>query len=372
VNDLIVRARRLLRDIGQRMTFLSDLAHRAALVLDPSLDAVAIDVANVRIAMNPSWCESLTDRELSFVLVHELFHALLRTGPRGEGADAIHWNFAHDLVINQRVSELLEMQPPRGGVTLDADDRVSAETAYLRARNGQYKDQLREWASTKWQVDAHPDSSVALANSRAGHAGSSMDSGRGVMTYVAVDHDECAAAGERAALIESTHLHRPWPRVWLDQLRGTGSTRGRSWSRPSRRANEGGVLSAGRHRTLPDRVDVLFDVTPSMLAHAARLVGHLRAFALDNGLTRIRLVSVDETGVVADEEIDPATWSAVRLPRALVIQRSSDSRFVDGTWVCKSCSRPHASKRPCSLPPAFNRVDRTLRATAIVIAAKRS
>lgn len=358
------RARRILRGIARRYVFLADVAHRVELIADPDVAAAAIDVTALRIALNPRWCAGLCDDDLEYVLAHELFHVFLRTGPRGRGLDDIYWNLAHDLVINQRLSELLGRAAPRGGVTLDERDRIDAETAYLRIRGGGYQGELRTWINNYEQVDVHSAASPELANARAGQRGVSLARGANCHSYSAVDYDAADAADPCNAVIDVAPV-RPWPTRWLDELRSSGSVRGRSWQRPSRRQADD-IITAGRHRITGD-VIALVDVTPRMLRHAGRLLGQLRAFVDDIGAPGLRLISVDETGVVGDVQLE--RLRQVTLPRALVNHRTSDSSLRNGLWICNGCKRPHAAPRPEKQLPAFARVSATLRDSAIVIAA---
>jgi hypothetical protein len=358
------RCRRILRILASKMTVVADVAHRAELIIDDAVEAVAIDTKHWRIALNPNWCEGLYDGELEYVLAHELFHVLLRTGQRGEGTDAVYWNFAHDMVINQRLTELLGRRPPKGGVILPSEQRLSAESVYVRARSKQYANELHEWARSRWQVDTHPEGSPALSNERTGHAGAMLMVGHAMCTYVAVDSCAGEPAGELDVVVNSTRLTRPWPAHWSHALRGTGA-RKRSWMRPSRRSE----LAAGRYRAASRQLHVIFEVTPAMLSHAARCIGWLRAFAVDNEVEELRLVCVDEQGIVADLGVVVSEWHCVRFPRAVIVRRNAASKLVDGIWVCGSCDRPHASVRATDGPPAITTVDRMLRADALFISA---
>jgi len=359
----VKRARRLLRGIARRYAFLADLAHRADVIVDDSVAGAAIDVKALRIALNPSWCADLPDADLEYVLAHELLHAFMQTGPRGRGLDDIYWNFAHDLVINQRLSEMFGRPPPRGGVTLGERDRIDGETAYLRIRGGGYRRELRTWIDDYTQIDVHSSASPELANARAGQQGLSLGRNSNCHSYSAIDYDEASAAEPCNAVLEIEPV-RPWPTRWMEQLRAGGTVRGRSWLRPSRR-NTDDVITAGRYRVTGDIV-ALVDVTPRMLRHARRLLGQLRAFVEDVGAPNVRLISVDEAGVVADAQVEQLR--RFTLPRALVNHKTSESVLRDGLWICTGCKRPHAAPRPTQQLPAFSRVDPVLRATAIVIA----
>ena len=53
----------------------------------------------------PEFVESLSDQELMFVLAHEVCHCMLQHHLRREGRDAMLWNIAGDLVINDMLKE---------------------------------------------------------------------------------------------------------------------------------------------------------------------------------------------------------------------------------------------------------------------------
>jgi hypothetical protein len=362
----VIRARRLLRRIAARMAFLADLAHRVEVIADDNVAAAAIDTTALRIALCPSWCSELSDDDLEYVLTHELLHVFLRTGPRGRGVDAVYWNFAHDLVINQRLSELLGRPAPRGGVTLDAGERIDAETALLRGRAGRYRSELRRWIAGAAQVDVHDAASPALGNARVGQHGVSLGRGGDCVSYTAVEYEAAHAAEPCAAVIDIESV-RPWPTSWVACLRAGGAVRGRSWLRPSRRQLDDTPM-AGRYRVTGD-VTAIVDVTPAMLPHARRLLGQLRAFIEDLAVPELRLICVDELGIAADARL--ASWRGFRLPRVLVNQRTDGAIHRDGLWICSGCALPHAAPRPHDGGPAFAAIGASLRSTAIVITAPR-
>lgn len=63
-----------------------------------------------RCLFNPSFCANLTMEEFQFVVVHELYHKMTRTGARRAGRDPTRWGYASDLWINPRVQELVDVR----------------------------------------------------------------------------------------------------------------------------------------------------------------------------------------------------------------------------------------------------------------------
>lgn len=56
-----------------------------------------------RIAFSPTFLEELSDKELDFVMMHEILHAVLQHCLRGEDKDNERYNIAADIVINSTI-----------------------------------------------------------------------------------------------------------------------------------------------------------------------------------------------------------------------------------------------------------------------------
>lgn len=56
-----------------------------------------------RIAFNPTFLEELSDKELDFVMMHEILHVVLQHCLRGEDKDNERYNIASDIVINSTI-----------------------------------------------------------------------------------------------------------------------------------------------------------------------------------------------------------------------------------------------------------------------------
>lgn len=57
----------------------------------------------VRIAFSPFFLEELSDKELDYVLMHEILHVVLQHCLRGEYKDNERYNIAADIVINSTI-----------------------------------------------------------------------------------------------------------------------------------------------------------------------------------------------------------------------------------------------------------------------------
>ncbi len=56
-----------------------------------------------RIAFSPTFLEELSDKELDFVMMHEILHVVLRHCLRGEDKDNERYNITADIVINSTI-----------------------------------------------------------------------------------------------------------------------------------------------------------------------------------------------------------------------------------------------------------------------------
>jgi predicted metal-dependent peptidase len=56
-----------------------------------------------RIAFSPKFMEELSDKELEFVLMHEILHVVLRHCARGKNYDPFLFNIACDIVVNSNI-----------------------------------------------------------------------------------------------------------------------------------------------------------------------------------------------------------------------------------------------------------------------------
>ena len=69
--------------------------------IDESAETAYTD--GVRIAFGPAFLENLSEKELDFVLMHEILHVVLQHVLRGEKFDGERYNIAADIVVNSNI-----------------------------------------------------------------------------------------------------------------------------------------------------------------------------------------------------------------------------------------------------------------------------
>ena len=96
-----------------RMTVLSRngffglLLMHMKFALDPSIGTAATD--GERIYFDPQFLEELSDRELVFILMHEIMHVALRHTSRTGDRDNLLFNIACDIVVNSNILQAAGM-----------------------------------------------------------------------------------------------------------------------------------------------------------------------------------------------------------------------------------------------------------------------
>ena len=85
------------------------------------------------IFINPAFCETLKDAELTFVLAHELLHCVLGHLERGKDRLPRRWNEAIDYATNQTL-ESFGMRTPEGGLVDRKFAGMTAEDIYNALR----------------------------------------------------------------------------------------------------------------------------------------------------------------------------------------------------------------------------------------------
>jgi len=81
------------------------------------------------IFINPAFCETLSDADLTFVLAHELMHCVLGHIERGKDRLTQRWNEAVDYATNQML-ETFGLQTPKGGLLDERFFKLTAEDIY--------------------------------------------------------------------------------------------------------------------------------------------------------------------------------------------------------------------------------------------------
>ena len=99
------------------------------LIYDYKTKTASMD-AHGQMRLNPSWCWTLTVRELIFLLAHEAMHYMLCHSTRRGKRDADMWNIAADQVINDTLIDANVGTFIEGGVTFDGARDHSTEELY--------------------------------------------------------------------------------------------------------------------------------------------------------------------------------------------------------------------------------------------------
>lgn len=97
INRLLVARMRILCNHG----FYGLLLMHMIYSIDEACETAYTD--GVRIAFSPSFLEELSDKELDFIMMHEILHVVLQHCLRGEDKDNERYNIAADIVINSTI-----------------------------------------------------------------------------------------------------------------------------------------------------------------------------------------------------------------------------------------------------------------------------
>jgi predicted metal-dependent peptidase len=99
---------------------------------------------------SPSFADSLTQPEIDFVLVHEVFHKWFLHHTRREGRDPQLWNVAADYVINLAITQdFPTLTPPKGVLLSPLYKGMSTEQVYdMLVQQGQGQGQGQGAPST--------------------------------------------------------------------------------------------------------------------------------------------------------------------------------------------------------------------------------
>lgn len=96
---LLVSRMRILCDHGLFGMLLMHMIY----ALDEGTDTAYTD--GERIAFSPEFLDGLSDRELDFVMMHEIMHVVLQHCLRGDREDPVLYNIAADIVVNSIIME---------------------------------------------------------------------------------------------------------------------------------------------------------------------------------------------------------------------------------------------------------------------------
>ena len=317
----VARIARALRLVTVPLPHLSGLVAAASVTLDARLPTMGV-FASGRLIANPAFVAKLNDRDLTFVVAHEMMHLALRTHDRMRGADPVEFNYAHDYIINDMLrAELGVTTIPANGLDLPGARAKSAEEIVLqmRKRANEMPSRTRVWD---------------------GASGAAADDGGDVLAdelereWFPEDAEAQRAQAERMRALAAKALSLAEAMAALRGTRGIGSgtssqtvsaLRGlyrtpwqlalqrwleavapgeRTFTRPSRRnAPAPDVVLPGRRRS-GWLLNVVLDTSASMSDDIPRALGAIADFCDAVGVDQVRLVQCDAE-VTADEFLEP-------------------------------------------------------------------
>ena len=125
-------------DLPQKHPFWGALAFQISFIPNPGMKGFAATDCTSRVWFNPVYTRHLTQRQLGFVMLHELGHVVLISSERQRGRDRHLFNVASDYKINEMVSKVTmpgyghrPLYDPPGGEMPDIGEvNIYLEPAY--------------------------------------------------------------------------------------------------------------------------------------------------------------------------------------------------------------------------------------------------
>lgn len=117
--------------------FYGDILLRVPVVRDDNIPTACTDGRTIR--WSSKFFNTLTPAQQRYVLMHEVFHTILRHPSRMQGQDHQVWNVATDIIVNHYCDLLaldlqkipgLRLERPRDGIFRDIEDSETAENLY--------------------------------------------------------------------------------------------------------------------------------------------------------------------------------------------------------------------------------------------------
>lgn len=326
------RVERVLRLVTAPLPHLAGLVAAARVSLDERVPTMGV-FASGRLVVNPGFVARLNDRDLLFVLAHEMLHLALRTHDRAKGAGRTEFNYAHDYIINDILrSELGVAVIPASGLDMPGAKTKSAEQIVLemRRRGDSIASRSQVWegqpvsAAQRFPRDAgppgHHDGGDVLdgAMERDWYPGEASDqrdaaerikalAARALSLAEAMDAMRGRGTTPAAAtqnVIALRGLYRtPW-QLALQRWMASVAPGERTFTRASRRnALQSDVVLPGRRRE-GWLLNVVLDTSASMSGEIATALGAVADYCDAAGVDQIRLVQCDAE-VTADEFLEP-------------------------------------------------------------------
>jgi predicted metal-dependent peptidase len=334
--ETLARIAKGLRLLTAPMPHLAGLAAAVRVNIDTRVPTMGV-FASGRLVVNPAFAARLKDRELIFVLAHELLHLALRTHDRARGSHHLEFNYAHDYIINDILRvELGFTSIPAGGLDMPGAREKSAEQIVLEMRRnadrmpsqsrvfdgqpvtlrrvlspqpgeGAAQDQREagDVLDDKAERDLFPDEAAeqaARAKALKEIAAKSLALAKAMSAMKGRGAD--ASGGQQQVVTALRGLYRtPWDmalQTWMESV-APGE---RTFMRASRRgATQSDIVLPGRKRE-SWMLNVVLDTSGSMTDEIPRVLGAIADFCEAMAVDDIRVVQCD-TVVTADETLSP-------------------------------------------------------------------
>lgn len=328
----MLRVERVLRLVTVPFPHLAGLIAAARVSPDTRLSTMGV-FASGRLAVNLDFVARQNDRDLMFVLAHEMMHLALHTHERAKGAGRVEFNYAHDYIINDMLRAELGVQTiPANGLDLPgARDKSAEEIVLEMRRKGETPTRSRVWEGERmtvqqrfppgapgspgdedgdvltddleraWYPDAAQDQRSAAERIRALAAkalslAEAMDAMRGARG------SRPHTSRQNVAALRGLY-RTPWQLAlqrWMESV-APGE---RTFTRPSRRtAIQSDVVLPGRRRQ-GWLLNVVLDTSASMSDEIGKALGAIADFCDAVGVDQVRLVQCD-AAVTSDEWVAP-------------------------------------------------------------------
>jgi hypothetical protein len=328
----LARLARGLRMVTAPLPHLAGLAAAVRVALDDSVPSMGI-FASGRLVANRGFTARLSDRDLVFVLAHELLHLALRTHDRARGASTLEFNYAHDYIINDMLRHALGVDAiPAGGLDMPGAREKSAEEIVVEMRLlGHFSgSRTHVWEGTVANVEQVMG---AARQAGSGRMGDVLDEAREREMFPADSKDQAehaqairelakrgmgmgramgalkaggAGPGTLQRQVRALRgaVRPPWHVALQRWLEGV-SPGERTFMRASRRGGDrDDIVMPGRQRHAM-LLNVIIDTSASMSDEIPHALGAIADFCEVAGVDEIRVVQCD-TAVTADAVLSPA------------------------------------------------------------------
>ncbi|MCA9215842.1 MAG: hypothetical protein KDB27_22405 [Planctomycetales bacterium] len=346
------RAEQALRLVEATLPHLCGLSRQVRLVTTNRVPVAAVAASGLT-AINAAVFRTIAIPDAMYILAHELMHLALDTHARAGNSDRLTVNIAHDLIINDMLSEELHRAPPLGGLfRYRASERSLEEwivQLHQSGTDGWYcwnGDDMPEPASSRstlskaledagvFQPVELPQSEPPLPSTIRGDLISSDEEKelepeispfqrqaltlltrrtavrtaslaelrKGIERAVASPTGStCEAKSQNVEAIRNAY-RTPWQRVlqqWIDAI----SPSQRDYARASRR------VGTRRDIVLPGRcrhgwtMHIVLDSSGSMTDELPAALGAISSFCLASGVSEVHVIQCD-SHVTSDRWID--------------------------------------------------------------------